>query len=305
MDVSSVFSLATTTCVAEVFPGAQPREYARILSQIPGGCVIDFRARRSQLDPRKEEAMTGKIPEGKVHAGTSGWAYASWKPRFYPATLSSAKFLSYYATRLNSVEVNYTFRNQVSKKLFAKWIAATPADFKFAVKAHQAITHVKRLRRAAPQTSKFLKSLEPFRDAGKLGPVLFQLPPNLKCDLVLLEDFLDTLRCPIRAAVEFRHASWFVDEVYERLGRANVAFCQAESDKLETPDVVTADFCYLRLRKAKYSSGARKLISHRVAESMHRGDVFAYFKHGDTPEGALYAERLLEGHFPIERSEKF
>ncbi|HEY4710575.1 MAG TPA: DUF72 domain-containing protein [Candidatus Acidoferrales bacterium] len=238
--------------------------------------------------------MTGKIPEGKVHAGTSGWAYGSWKPRFYPATLSSAKFLSYYATRLNSVEVNYTFRNQVSKKLFTKWIAATPADFKFAVKAHQAITHIKRLRRAAPQTSKFLKSLEPFRDAGKLGPVLFQLPPNLKCDLVLLDDFLDTLGRQTRVAIEFRHASWFVDDVYDRLGRANVALCQAESDKLETPDVATADFCYLRLRKTKYSSGARKVVSHRVADSMRRGDVFAYYKHGDTPEGALYAERLLK-----------
>ncbi len=238
--------------------------------------------------------MTGKIPEGKVYAGTSGWAYASWKPRFYPATLASAKFLSYYATRLNSVEVNYTFRNQVPKKSFAKWIAATPADFKFAVKAHQVITHIKRLRRAARQTSKFLKSLEPLRDAGKLGPVLFQLPPNLKCDLVLLEDFLDTLRCQTRAAMEFRHPSWFVDDVYDRLGRANVALCQAESDKLETPDVATADFFYFRLRKAKYSAGARKKISSRVAESMHRGDLFAFFKHGDTPESALYAERVLE-----------
>jgi uncharacterized protein YecE (DUF72 family) len=126
----------------------------------------------------------------------------------------------------------------------------------------------------------------------------------LKCDLVLLEDFLDTLRCQTRAAVEFRHASWFVHEVYDRLGRANVALCQAESDKLETPDVATADFCYLRLRKTKYSSGARKVISHRVAESMHRGEVFAYFMHGDTPEGALYAERLLNtaaAHFPTER----
>jgi uncharacterized protein YecE (DUF72 family) len=238
--------------------------------------------------------MTGMTPEGKVHAGTSGWAYASWKPRFYPATLASAKFLSYYATRLNSVEVNYTFRNQVQEKQFAKWIAATPADFKFAVKAHQAITHIKRLRRAASQTSKFLKSLEPLRDAGKLGPVLFQLPPNLKCDLVLLEDFLDTLPCQMRAAMEFRHPSWFVDDVYDRLGRANVAFCQAESDKLETPDVSTADFGYFRLRKAKYSSGARKRISNRIAESVHRGDVFAYFKHGDTPEGALYARGLLK-----------
>jgi uncharacterized protein YecE (DUF72 family) len=237
--------------------------------------------------------MTGTIPAGKIHAGTSGWAYASWKPKFYPAKLASAKFLSYYATRLNSVEVNYTFRSQVTKKLLADWIAATPADFKFAVKAHQVITHIKRLRRVAAPTSKLLKSLEPLRGAGKLGPVLFQLPPNLKCDLALLEDFLDILPRQTRAAMEFRHPSWFVDDVYDRLGRANVALCQAESDKLETPDVATADFCYLRLRKEKYSPGARKKISNRVAESAHRADVFVYFKHEDTPEGALYAEKLV------------
>jgi uncharacterized protein YecE (DUF72 family) len=237
--------------------------------------------------------MTGKTSAGKVHAGTSGWAYASWKPKFYPAKLASARFLSYYATRLNSVEVNYTFRTQVTGKLLEGWIAATPADFKFGVKAHREITHIKRLRGAATQTSKFLKSLEPLRDAGKLGPVLFQLPPFLKCDIALLEDFLDTLRYQTRAAMEFRHPSWFVDEVYDRLGRANVALCQAESDKLETLDVATADFCYLRLRKEKYSADARKKISNRVEEAAQRGDVFAYFKHEDTPEGALYAESLL------------
>jgi uncharacterized protein YecE (DUF72 family) len=237
--------------------------------------------------------MSGKTSAGKIHAGTSGWAYASWKPKFYPAKLASAKFLGYYGTRLNSVEVNYTFRGQVTEKLLAGWIAATPADFKFAVKAHQEITHIKRLRGAATQTSKFLKSLGPLRDAGKLGPVLFQLPPFLKCDIVLLEEFLATLPRDTRAAMEFRHPSWFVDDVYDRLGRANVALCQAESDKLETPDVATADFCYLRLRKEKYSASARKKISNRVAEAAQRGDVFAYFKHEDTPEGALYAESLL------------
>lgn len=239
--------------------------------------------------------MTAKISAGEIYAGTSGWAYTSWKPKFYPAKLASAKFLGYYGTRLNSVEVNYTFRTQVTEKLLAGWIAATPADFKFAVKAHQEITHVKRLRGAAAQTSRFLKSLEPLRDAGKLGPVLFQLPPFLKCDLAVLEDFLATLPRDTRAAVEFRHPSWFVDDVYDRLGRANVALCQAESDKLETPDVATADFCYLRLRKEEYSAGARKKISNRVAEAAQRGDVFVYFKHEDTPEGALYAESLLMG----------
>ncbi len=114
--------------------------------------------------------MSGKTSTGKIYAGTSGWAYPSWKPKFYPAKLASAKFLGYYATRLNSVEVNYTFRTDVTAKLLAGWIAATPADFKFAVKAHQTITHIRRLRAAATPTSKFLMSLEPLRDAGQARP---------------------------------------------------------------------------------------------------------------------------------------
>jgi len=230
----------------------------------------------------------------KVHAGTSGWAYTSWKRGFYPPKLGSANFLSYYATRLNSVEVNYTFTNSLTDGLANGWIEATPADFQFAVKAHQSITHFQRLRGVRGITRKFLASLKPFLTAKKLGPVLFQLPPNFKCDLKKLEDFLAGLPTPLRAAFEFRHPSWFVEDVFAALRKANVALCLAESDKLQTPDVQTADFFYLRLRKAKYPPRARKTISARVAEFATRGDVFVYFKHEDTPEGAIYAERLLQ-----------
>lgn len=238
--------------------------------------------------------MTESFPVGEIYAGTSGWAYASWKPKFYPAKLASEKFLSHYATRLNSVEVNYTFLNKITRKLLAEWIAQTPAGFQFAIKAPQAITHIKRLRKTEKKTAAFLKSLEPLREAAKLGPVLFQLPPNFKCDIARLDDFAAALPRQTRIAIEFRHASWFADEVYELLGRANLALCQAESEKLETPDVATADFCYLRLRKGKYPLAARKKISNRVTEATQRGDTFVYFKHEDTPEGALYAESLLK-----------
>ena len=231
---------------------------------------------------------------GKIYAGTSGWAYATWKPDFYPAKLASAKFLGYYATRLNSVEVNYTFRRYVTAKLLAGWVAATPANFKFAVKAHQNITHIKRLRGAAQATSDFLASLGFLREAGKLGAVLFQLPPNFKCDLARLEDFLVELPRGTRAAMEFRHPSGFVDDVYDRLGRANVALCQAEREKMQTPDIATADFAYFRLRNEDYSPRARKAIAAKVAEAAQRGDAFVYFKHEETPEGALYAESLLK-----------
>lgn len=229
-----------------------------------------------------------------IYAGTSGWAYAGWKPDFYPAKLASAKFLGYYGTRLNSVELNYTFRRRVTEKLLSGWIAATPQDFKFAVKANQSITHVLRLRDTAKATLEFIGSLDPLRDAGKLGPVLFQLPPFLKCDLTRLEEFLAALPLGTRAAIEFRHVSWFSDDVYNLLRKANVALCQAESEKIETPDVATADYTYFRLRKEDYSSGARKTLSKKVADAAGRGDVFVYFKHEETPEGALYAEALLK-----------
>ena len=230
---------------------------------------------------------------GKLYAGTSGWAYPSWKPDFYPEKLPSAKFLGYYASRLNTVEVNYTFRRFPTEKLLRGWIEGTPPGFQFAIKANQKITHVARLREIAKFTSEFLTALQPLDAEKKLAPVLFQLPPFVKCDASLLKDFLAELPRSVRAAFEFRHVSWFSDEVYRVMRAANVALCQAESEKLETPDVQTADFAYLRLRKGEYSAGERKDLSRRVTDLASQGDVFVYFKHEETAEGALYAEQLL------------
>lgn len=229
----------------------------------------------------------------KIYAGTSGWAYPAWKPDFYPVKLASAKFLGYYASRLNSVELNYTFRRFPTEKLQVGWNEATPPDFKFAVKAHQSITHIKRLRGAAESTANFITALQTFHGANKLGPILFQLPPFLKCDLPLLDDFLAALPRYVRTAFEFRHISWFSDAVFARLRAANVALCQAESATIETPEIATADFSYLRLRKESYSAKDREGIAKKVAALVQRGDVFVYFKHEETPEGALYAESLL------------
>jgi uncharacterized protein YecE (DUF72 family) len=226
----------------------------------------------------------------EIYAGTSGWAYASWKPEFYPAKLSAARFLSHYAGRLNSVEVNYTFRQIASEALLQRWSEATPADFRFAVKAHQRITHITRLRDVTGTTAEFLASLEPLRKAKKLGPVLFQLPPNFKCDVARLREFLAGLPSWVRAAFEFRHESWFSEEVYATLRKGGAALCLAESDELETPEVVTADFHYLRLRKETHSP---KAVAERVRRLVRSGDVCVYFKHEETPEGALRAEALL------------
>ena len=231
----------------------------------------------------------------KLHAGTSGWAYPSWKPAFYPAKLAQKKFLNYYATRLNAVEVNYTFRHLPSEKSLLNWIGDTPEGFCFCVKAHQVITHIKRLKDTDEIVRRFVGSLDPLLRAGKLGPALFQLPPNFKGDAALLGSFLSTLPPGLRCAFEFRHVSWFSDPVYEVLRKHHAALCVAESEDLTCPDVSTADFCYYRLRKPEYSEAERKQIVDKMGQQISAGhEVFTFFKHEDTPEGALYAAELLE-----------
>jgi uncharacterized protein YecE (DUF72 family) len=231
----------------------------------------------------------------RLYAGTSGWAYPSWKPDFYPAKLPSNKFLEHYATRLNTVEVNYSFRRLVAPKTQAEWIAGTPADFRFAVKANQRITHVTRLRDTGDSLRAFLSSLQPLHESGKLGPILFQLPPFLRGDTELLASFLTALPRSLRCSFEFRHESWFTDEVFGLLRAHNVALCVAESEKLVVPEVATADFVYYRLRQPQYSEDQRRDLAARAHTGVGQGkDVFAYFKHEETPEGAFLAEELLK-----------
>src|SRR6266436_1409086 len=131
----------------------------------------------------------------QLYAGTSGWAYAGWKPDFYPAKLAQKKFLNHYAAQLNTVEVNFTFRQLVKESTLNNWIADTPESFRFGVKAHQILTHIKRLKATADFLPRFVSSLEPLARTGKLGPVLFQLPPNLKFDAALLREFLFVFSC--------------------------------------------------------------------------------------------------------------
>jgi uncharacterized protein YecE (DUF72 family) len=226
-----------------------------------------------------------------VYAGTSGFAYPAWKPAFYPKDVPAKRFLAYYATRLNSVEVNYTFRRLPSAKVLEGWLAATPADFAFSCKAHQNLTHIMKMQGAESFTEVFLKALEPLRAARRLGPVLFQFPPTFKVDLARLDAYLPLLPDDIRFAFEFRHLSWLTDEVYDRLKKRNMALCLAESDKLAVPKVLTADFSYFRLRKGDYGPEARAEIVQRVKELP--GDAYVYFKHEEDPNGAIWAEELL------------
>jgi len=230
-----------------------------------------------------------------LFAGTSGFAYPAWKPAFYPAKLPARRFLAYYAGRLNCVEINYTFRRLPAASTLEAWVGATRPGFVFAVKANMRITHILRLKNAEQATDVFLKAIDPLRASRRLGPILFQLPPNLKCDVAVLRDYLALLPDGLRYVFEFRHESWLTEAVYDELRRRNVALCLAESEKLEIPEVVTADFVYYRLRKPDYTKADVDAFAARARELLATGrDLYLMFKHEESPEGALHAELLMK-----------
>src|SRR5205085_8848849 len=215
-----------------------------------------------------------------LFAGTSGFAYAAWKPGFYPAKLPAKQFLKHYAARLNCVEINYTFRRLPSASTLQNWVEQTPAGFVFAVKANMRITHILRLKNAGEATELFLKMIDPLRTSRRLGPILFQLPPAVKCDVALLRSYLDLLPAGLRYAFEFRHTSWLAEEVYALLRERNVSLCVAESEKLEVPEVITADFVYYRLRKPEYTEADVDGFAARARELLAGGrDLYLEFEH--------------------------
>ncbi len=230
-----------------------------------------------------------------IHIGTSGWAYPSWKPDFYPSKVPAKRFLEYYATQLNSVEVNYTFRYLPSEAMLNGWLALAGDDFTFSFKAPQQITHFARLKNCAEPIAKFYGSLAPALHAERLGVVLFQLPPNCKADAGLLDQFLAVASSPgVKPAFEFRHQSWFSEEIYSVLAQHGASLCAAESDELESPDVVTAPFRCYRLRKSEYSPAELDKLVADLGEKAKSCDVFAYFKHEESPAGALHAAGVLK-----------
>jgi len=233
--------------------------------------------------------------QSRIFVGTSGWAYPSWKPGFYPQKLPQKKFLEFYATKLNSVEVNYTFRQLPTPGMVSSWLAATGANFRFSFKAPQRITHFLRLRDCLDTVVGLSRALAPIVAAGRIGVLLFQLPPNFKADVHRLAAFLDDAGAiGLRMAFEFRHSTWFCEETYDVLRRHQVALCAAESDNLETPDVLAAPFSCYRLRKRAYSSAQHEEIASALLRRSARGEVFAYFKHEDQPTGALSAVDTLQ-----------
>jgi uncharacterized protein YecE (DUF72 family) len=230
--------------------------------------------------------------------GTSGWAYPSWKPGFYPKDVPARAFLQFYASGMNSVEVNYSFRTLPSAVQLQGWLNATPPGFRFSFKAPQRITHFQRLHDSRAAVAEFVAALKPVRSAGKLGILLFQLPPAFAADPSRLEAFLKAPSFQrnrlLQVAFEFRHPSWFTDTTYEILHRSNRALCIAESDELTTPDVSTANFhCYRLRRSGGYPPARLRAFANRFQQLAKQSDVYVYFKHEDEPTGALNATKVL------------
>ena len=228
----------------------------------------------------------------RAFVGTSGWAYASWKPKFYPPEVKTAGFLRHYATRLPTTEVNYTFRHLPTEKTAAAWLEATPPGFVFALKASERITHVKRLREPAETLPLFLERAALIGE--RLGPILFQTPPTLKRDDDRLAAFLASLPSEQRFALEVRHPSWHTEEIYSLLRRHQTALCLAETDKDSPPEITTADFVYARLRRPSYTAQELAAWKERCQAWQQQGlDVYIFFKHEEAGQAPAYARRLL------------
>ena len=228
---------------------------------------------------------------GTLYLGTSGFAYGEWKGPFYPEKLRQREMLPFYAGRFNSVEINYTFRQQPAEKTLVTWRDATPDGFAFTLKAHQRITHWLRLANADEAVSAFLDRATVL--GGRLGTILFQCPPNLPFDRGLIENFLGFLPPTHRYAFEFRHPSW--SQAREILAEQGAAWCLADTDEKPAPDepIPAEPFAYLRLRKENYTEDELEVWGKRIVQALDQDrDVFCYFKHEEKGAGPIFTERL-------------
>jgi uncharacterized protein YecE (DUF72 family) len=228
----------------------------------------------------------------RVQVGTSGYNYPEWRGTFYPDKFPTSRMLAYYAERFPTVEINYTFYRIPNEKLLRGWADGTPDAFTFTLKAPRRITHDAKLQNCEDLVQSFCRTS---RTLGpKLATLLFQLPPTLKKDAAVLRAFVDLLPQGTRAAFEFRHASWLDDEIYDVLRGRNVAVCVADSEKLSTPVVATADYAYFRLRDEGYQQADIERWAATIRGLDGLGDVFVYFKHEEQGLGPEFARRLSE-----------
>jgi uncharacterized protein YecE (DUF72 family) len=230
----------------------------------------------------------------RVLIGTSGYSYKEWKGPFYPKEVPAAGFLRYYGERFGTVEINNTFYRMPTPKLIEGWASEVPPAFTFAVKAPQRITHMAKLEGASDSVGVFLRTVGAL--GPRLGPLLFQLPPFLRKDVGRLERFLADIPPGLRVAFEFRHASWFDDDVWAAMRARGVALCVAEGEKLETPLVATADWGYVRLRRDEYPEEHLDGWAQKIRAQSWK-EAFVYVKHdeGDAPSVARRLTAKLEG----------
>jgi uncharacterized protein YecE (DUF72 family) len=228
----------------------------------------------------------------EIYVGTSGYSYKEWKGTFYPKALPAQQMLAFYGERFGTVEINNTFYRMPNASTLKGWAAAVPAHFKFVLKAPKQITHLRVLRDADDSVAHLLEVAGELKE--RLGPLLFQLPPTAHKDVPRLRTFLSLLPSHRRAAFEFRHSSWFDEEVFGLLREHRAALCVAEAEgDLEVPFVATADWGYLRLRRPDYGDAELKAWVRRVREQDFR-DVFVFFKHEDEGKGPMMAKRFME-----------
>lgn len=224
--------------------------------------------------------------------GTSGYSYPKWRGSFYPAKLPTDAMLEYYGTQFNAVEINGTFYRLPEPSAVRDWTTQVPAKFQFAIKAPQTITHRKRLKDVDRETKQLLDVVSELKK--RRGPVLFGLPPNMKCDLARLDAFLEMLDRRVPTAFEFRHVSWFTDEVFDCLRKHKAALCVADAEELPPQKLIaTTDWGYVRLRRENYTAAQLKRWAANIqAQPWKRAYVF--FKHEDTGTGPRFAKQFLK-----------
>jgi uncharacterized protein YecE (DUF72 family) len=229
----------------------------------------------------------------KIQVGTSGYGYKEWKGIFYPEKLPAGEMLSFYAQRLSTVEINYTFYHMPTEKVLTSWAEQVPADFAFVLKAPQVITHRKRLHNVDEESAYFFRSLAAL--GPKMGPVLFQLPPNFRANRPLLESFLALIPQNMRCAFEFRNPSWLEPDFLELLRAKGCSLCTADSDEQPAGGIIsTASWGYLRLRRSDYTEADLTQWQETILAQNWK-QAFVFFKHEEKargPEMAMHFQGL-------------
>ena len=228
----------------------------------------------------------------KIRAGTSGFSYDEWKGAFYPEELSSDEYLDYYAGRLGTVEINNTYYRMPKDSVLEGWASQVPESFRFVLKANRRITHFKKLKGSAVDDMEYFWS-QAVTLGDLMGPVLVQLPPNFHKNVDRIREFLAALPEGVRPAFEFRHESWWDDDVYDALRDRNAAMVIAQTEEYTTPLVPTADWGYLRLRKEEYGDGEVADWAARTGDQGW-GEAYVFFKHEEAGTGPALAQRFME-----------